>query len=143
MEKWFATEAIEKRLSQVVSEHPDCLIAQYSEIPRQPTIEALFAAARDDNPLAQQILDDLLEMLAAALGTVSSLLVPEVVVIGGGMAQAGDILFIPLREKLSRYIAYPGGAYIPPIVPAALGPNATLIGAGALALAEQCRAGNS
>jgi len=143
LEKWFATEAIEKRLAQAVQEHPNCLIGQYSAISQRPTVEALFPAARDNDPVAQSILDDLLEMLAAALGTVSSLLVPEVIVIGGGMAQAGGILFTPLREKLSKYIAYPGGAYIPPIVPAALGPNATLIGAGAMALAEQHRAGNS
>ncbi len=143
LEKWFATEAIERRLAQAVQEYPSCLIAQYSAIPQQPTVEALFAAVRDDDPVAQPIVDDILEMLAAALGTASSLLAPEVVVIGGGMAQAGEVLFAPLRAKLPKYIAYPSGAYLPAIVPAALGPEATLIGAGALALAERSKAKSS
>ena len=143
LEKWFATAAIEKRLAQAVQQHPNCLIGQYSVIVQRPRVEALFAAVRDNDPVAQSILDDLLEMLAAALGTVSSLLVPEVVVIGGGIAQAGEVLFAPLRAKLPKYIAYPSGAYLPAIVPAALGPEATLIGAGALALAERSKTKSS
>ena len=67
----------------------------------------------------------------------------DVLVIGGGMAQAGEVLFAPLRAKLPKYIAYPSGAYLPAIVPAALGPEATLIGAGALALAERSKAKSS
>ena len=137
LEATFNTATIERRLAELVRRDSDSLVGQVAENPQRPIPKDMFKAARRDDPAALRLVDELTDVLAAALGTVCSLMVPEIIVIGGGMSQAGDVLFTPLREKLPTYIAYPEGTYIPPVVPAALGPEATLVGAGALALSEQ------
>jgi glucokinase len=51
-------------------------------------------------------------------------------VIGGGLAESGDDLFVPLREKLLSRLTFHRR---PEIVPASLGDNAGCTGAGLLA----------
>ena len=70
-------------------------------------------------------------MLAIA-GAVT-LLDLDLVVIGGGVAAAGPLLFEPLQEAYSRYAAL-GFASAPRVVPAQLGGSAGLIGAAAVVL---------
>jgi glucokinase len=70
--------------------------------------------------------------LALGLKAAIMLLNPARVVIGGGIAKAGDRLFIPLREELGRQITAWSRARID-VVPAALGDDSVLWGASALA----------
>ena len=72
--------------------------------------------------------------LALGLKTCIMLLNPARIVIGGGIAKAGDPLFAPLRVELRRQITGWSGARIE-VVPAALGDDSVLY--GALVLAEQ------
>jgi glucokinase len=60
------------------------------------------------------------------------LLNPRRIVIGGGIAKAGDRLFGPLREELGRQIPSWSGARID-VAPAALGDDSVLYGALVLA----------
>jgi len=62
-----------------------------------------------------------------------NLLNPEVVVIGGGVARAGEVAFGPLREA-ARSVAFDVPFRSARIVPAALGDDAGLVGAAYLAL---------
>jgi len=71
--------------------------------------------------------------LALGLKAAIMLLNPCRIVIGGGIAKAGDRLFIPLLTELRRQITGWSGARID-VVPAALGDDSVLY--GALALAE-------
>ncbi len=71
--------------------------------------------------------------LALGLKAAIMLLNPARIVIGGGIAKAGDALFVPLREELSRRITAWSRARID-VVPAALGDDSVLWGALALAL---------
>ncbi|HMC63085.1 MAG TPA: ROK family protein [Candidatus Solibacter sp.] len=70
--------------------------------------------------------------LALGLKAAIMLLNPQRVVIGGGIAKAGDRLFVPLREELRRQITSWSGARLD-VVPAALGDDSVLWGALALA----------
>jgi len=58
----------------------------------------------------------------------------EVVAIGGGLAQAGSLLFDPLEETLRKHVGLSYAREVR-VVPAALGQSAGLIGAAALLLA--------
>jgi glucokinase len=69
--------------------------------------------------------------LALGLKAVIMLLNPAKMVIGGGIAKAGDALFVPLREELGRQITAWSKARID-VVPAALGDDSVLWGALAL-----------
>jgi glucokinase len=69
-----------------------------------------------------------------ALGLKAAIMIvnPARIVIGGGIAKAGDRLFVPLRQELSRQITAWSRARID-VVPAALGDDSVLYGAMALA----------
>ena len=66
--------------------------------------------------------------LACAVASAINVLDPEAVVIGGGIAQAGDALFAPLAAQLDEVEWRPGGHAVK-ILPAALGEWAGAIGA--------------
>jgi glucokinase len=73
-----------------------------------------------------------IEALASALMSYVTLLAPELVVVGGGLSGAGDVLLEPLRIALRNRLV---SQREPRIVSAALGSNAACIGAGLLARA--------
>ena len=64
-----------------------------------------------------------------------NLLDPDKVIIGGGVAQAGDLVFEPCRRHAPTIVLSPGARQTP-IVPAQLGPLAAAVGAAALAREE-------
>ncbi|MGF1344583.1 ROK family protein [Streptomyces flavovirens] len=82
--------------------------------------------ARDD-PDARAVWDRAVDALATAFATVTALLAPEVVVLGGGLAEAGALLLDPLRASLARRLTFQRR---PELVPAALGDMAGCLGAG-------------
>lgn len=61
-------------------------------------------AAAAGDPKAAEIWSHAIEMLAIGLGNVITTLAPDRVVIGGGVAQAGELLLRPLREALARRV---------------------------------------
>ena len=89
------------------------------------------ARVRDQDPIATQVWDDAVDALADALMTVSTLLDPEIIVLGGGLAEAGDLLSSPLRSRLAeRHLSLSA----PPLVHAQLGDEAGCTGAALYAL---------
>lgn len=72
------------------------------------------------------------EYLGYGLASLANILDPDLIVIGGGLAALGESLLGPAREGLSLH-ALPGPAQCPVVV-AALGPDASLIGAASLAM---------
>jgi len=72
------------------------------------------------------------ECLGFGLASLASALDPDLIVIGGGLAALGDSLLDPARRVLKQY-ALPGPAQCP-VVTAALGAEASLVGAACLAM---------
>jgi glucokinase len=58
---------------------------------------------------------------------------PAVLVVGGGFSAACNLLLDPARAALARSLVGAADRVIPPLVPAALGPHAGLVGAALLA----------
>ncbi len=88
--------------------------------------EEVAARAADGDPVASQVWREALDALALAIVNYATLLDPELVVIGGGMAEAGSSLFDPVRERVRGLIRFGEPC---PIVPAALGEDAGRAGA--------------
>jgi glucokinase len=72
--------------------------------------------------------------LGIAIASATYLCDLEVVSIGGGLSQAGAMLFDPLQESLREHTRLPFARQVS-VVPAALGQSAGLVGAAALILA--------
>jgi glucokinase len=79
---------------------------------------------------AQKVWREAVDALADGLVTALTLLDPGTLIIGGGLAEAGETLFAPLREAVRRRVTFQKP---PSIVPAALGDTAGCLGAGLLA----------
>jgi len=88
------------------------------------------AAALGDG-VAKRIFTIMGEHIGIGLASVVNLLNPEKIIIGGGVADAGDILFNPIRETIAKR-AMPISASAVEILPAALGNSAGVIGASML-----------
>lgn len=99
------------------------------------TPAALAEAARHGDPTAVAHWELIGRMLATAMMNACWLLNPEAIIIGGGVARAGDLLFKPLREHLLSQLSGPFKNDLA-ILPAAFGHEAGIIGAAALGLEE-------
>ena len=95
------------------------------------TAVAVAAAAAQGDPVALAAFARAGAALGMAIAGVVTLLDLDVVVIGGGVAAAGTLLFGPLDEAYKRYAAL-AFASTPRVVPALLGGSAGLIGAAAV-----------
>lgn len=89
---------------------------------------ARAVAAGDER--ARAVWQDAIDALADGLVTGITLLDPRLLIIGGGLAEAGETLFAPLRTAVRDRITF---QQAPHIVPAALGDTAGCLGAGLLA----------
>ncbi|WP_411102250.1 ROK family protein [Streptomyces sp. cmx-4-9] len=87
-------------------------------------------AVRDGDPRAREVWLAAVGALADGLVTAITLLDPRTLIIGGGLAEAGETLFTPLRAAVEERVTF---QRLPHIVPAALGDTAGCLGAGLLA----------
>jgi len=95
------------------------------------TPRVVYDCAKAGDALANAVNDVMCSHLAIAVGATISALNPQMVVLGGGIMEAGDIIMNKLKEKL------PGNAYHTNLSRcriefAKLGENAGVIGCGAL-----------
>ena len=92
------------------------------------TVHEAFAAAAEGDARAVAAIAEVADYLGIAIANVVTMLVPERVVIGGGVAAAGEALLSLVREATARHCTL-----VPPdwyeIVPAKLGHHAGAIGA--------------
>ena len=88
-------------------------------------------AAKAGDPVAKRIFAITGEYIGIGLASVVNLLNPERIIVGGGVADAGDLLLEPLKTTLkSRAMQIAGSAV--EVVPAQLGNTAGVIGASLL-----------
>jgi len=68
------------------------------------TAKLVAEAARGGDALAQSVWDETIRYLAHGLSSVVVTLAPEAIILGGGVASAGDQLLAPLRRLLSERV---------------------------------------
>lgn len=99
---------------------------------------AVAEAARGGDALASAVWDEMVHYLAVGVGNLFNILAPEAVVIGGGVSEAGEQLFGPLRERVRAR-----ARMLPPerinILQASLGGDSALHGAVILGQAARER----
>ena len=102
----------------------------------KPDAEAVVAAARAGDASALAILDETASWLAMGIANLISTFNPRMVVLGGGLMQAGDLLIDSIRREVPRW-AQPLAARMARIELTQLGEDAGLVGAARLAWIKQ------
>jgi glucokinase len=94
----------------------------------------VVAAAEAGEPWARAVLERVGDRLGVAIASVVAVVDPSIVVVGGGAGDAASEFLLPAARR-SFVANMMGAAYrpVPPVVPAALGDDAGVIGAGLLA----------
>jgi len=102
------------------------------------TARDLTDDAARGHPVAKAALDRAGHAIGVAVASATHLLDLEVVTVGGGLSQAGPLLFDPIEEAFRRHARMRYARDVR-VVPAALGQEAGLVGAAALLLAGDDR----
>ncbi len=117
----------------------ECHIGNYNIATRSggrfASTHDLLAAAGGGDECARAVWQASIRALACAIASFVNILDPEAVILGGGIALAGDALFDPLHVELAKVEWRPAGRAVQ-ILPAALGECAGAIGAAHMALLE-------
>lgn len=104
------------------------------------TPKTVADAAYDGDAIARSILETAGNYIGIGIANLVVILNPDTVVIGGGVAAAGEILFGAIESSVSRRVCvFPGGKGGVRIVPAELGEEAGAVGAAAWAMRKTQR----
>ena len=115
-------------------EHPDSVLAHLAGgDPENATGEVVTRAAREGDPIALGVLAEVGRRLGEGIAGLVNFFDPEVVVVGGGAIEAGDMLLEPARRAFAGTVMGPEYRPDVPIVAAVMGNEAGAVGAADLA----------
>ena len=135
-EQYGSGNALMRHAREAIAASPDIarnILARGDGTLEGLTGKAITDAARDGDAVALAAFNTTAQWLGAGIATLSVILDPECVVIGGGVIDAGDILLEPTREALERSMPFAGKHPYPEIIGAQLGNEAGLVGVADLA----------
>ena len=96
-------------------------------------VDVVTKAAQEGDPLAIDLLAELGRWIGEGSASVAALLDPALIVIGGGVGAAGDLLLGPARKAFGEQLSARGHRPEAAIVLAAMGNDAGIVGAADLA----------
>ncbi|MEU1538923.1 ROK family transcriptional regulator [Actinacidiphila glaucinigra] len=99
------------------------------------TLARMVQLGREGDPGCRRVIADVGRHIGMGVASLANLLNPSRVVLGGDLAEAGELVLAPLRESVARY-AIPSAARRLSVVSGGLGARAEVLGALALALSE-------
>lgn len=131
-EQYSSGSALVRFAREGLGSMPSMLEERCSGNPAILTGPMVTDAAEAGDLLAREAFAHVGEWLGIGLANLVAAFDPACIVVGGGVSAAGDRLLEPARHALLRALVGAGHRDVPPIVPAALGPESGLVGAAAL-----------
>lgn len=95
--------------------------------------------AQEGDPASVELLEEIGTRLGHGIASVCAVLDPRLVVIGGGVSAAGDLLLGPTQTAFARHLIGRGHRPSPELVLASLGNDAGVVGAAAVARESRAR----
>jgi predicted NBD/HSP70 family sugar kinase len=95
------------------------------------SVDAVLAAARDGDALAQIVVEETIDFLSITVANLICTLDPQLIVISGDLSEYGDLFLEPIKERMQGILPN-----VPEIVLSELRMDATVLGALAMALYE-------
>ena len=133
LEAYGSVVALIQQAKDAMALHPQsCLNELYRTNGGKLNGKIIFDCAINGDETAKAVVNQFLEYVANGIGSLINLFRPEIVLIGGGICDAGDYLMIPLNEKLPKYVFASDIIGCPPAIRATLGNAAGTIGAACL-----------
>ena len=135
-EQYASGNALIRHAREAISASPDMarnLLSRGDGTVAGLTGVAITEGARDGDTVALAAFNTTGQWLGAGIASLSVLLNPSYVVIGGGVIDAGEILLKPTREALERTMPFAGKHPFPTLIAAELGNDAGLVGVSDLA----------
>ena len=126
--------AIGRRAREVAAQRPDSALGRLA-MERTPLGEDVLGLAREGDEAALEVLREAGTWLGIGLATFVNIFDPEVIAIGGGVSEAGDLVLEPARREL-RLRSHSPSRDLVEIRKATLGVNSGMLGAAALARGE-------
>jgi glucokinase len=118
-------------------DHPEALLLRLAGgNPNAVTGPIVTAAAKQGDPVAVHVLAEVGRRLGEGIAGLVNILDPEMVVIGGGVIEAADLLLEPARLACREAMEAPDHRPAVPIVAASMGNDAGAVGAADLSLFE-------
>ena len=124
--------ALVREASLAVAQKPDTALGRALEGGRELTGPMVTELAQAGDPVARGAIETVGRALGVGIANLVNIFCPQVVVIGGGVSAAGDLLLDPAREVMRRRALRPGRDEVR-VVAAAFGADAGMIGAAMLA----------
>jgi len=129
LEAYASGPAIARRAVEAVETGAESsLAALLRRGPAAVTAQMVYEAATAGDALAREVVQDTARFLGAGIANLVNVYNPEVVVVCGGVTQAGDSLFVPLRREVGRR-AFRPAVEVCRILPGALPGTAGVVGA--------------
>ena len=124
--------ALAREAARIASEQPDSRLARARDEGRELAGPLVTELAHDGDPAAVEAIELIGSRLGVAIASLVNVFNPEVVVIGGGVIAAGELLLEPARRVVAERALPPSRDEVR-IVSARFGVEAGMIGAAALA----------
>lgn len=123
--------AIARKGKEAVSTNVETSLKKYDTV----TSYEVFKEAEAGDEVAKDIIDNALTYLGIGVANAIATFDPEMIIIGGGVSKAGDIVFNTVKKVVNKR-CFKSMAESCEIVPAGLGSDAGVVGAVALAIIE-------
>ena len=133
VEAYSSATALARDAQRAATAHPKSLLGEIAAGEGGYSGKTVFDAVERGDAVARCVLDEYVHHLAIAVINLIRIFQPEVLVVGGGVAQAGEALLAPLRDQVSDiYGSYVTKEKRTKIKAAALGNDAGIVGAALL-----------
>lgn len=126
-----ATALIREGKKAVLKDRNSLILKLAGGEPETITAKNVIDAAKQFDKTAMMIFNDYVKYLAIGIVNIINILDPEVIILGGGVANAGDFLLKPLKKEVQENILFKDLPYAD-IKKAELGNDAGIIGAAIL-----------
>jgi predicted NBD/HSP70 family sugar kinase len=108
--------------------------------PGELTLSKVVQLAQQGDLGCRRVIADAGRQIGSGVATLCNLLNPRRVILGGELAEAGELVLSPIRDSVARY-AIPSAARQLSVVPGTLGGRAEVLGALALVMSEMGESG--
>jgi len=131
LEAFASGTAIGRRAREIANERPDSALGELAA-ERKVLGEDVTHLAREGDETALSVLEEAGRWLGIGLAGFVNILNPEVVVVGGGAMEAGELILKAARREVQLRALSPSRELVE-VREAALGPDSGVLGAAALA----------